>query len=133
MDISDWFSFVNRDPLTSQSYVTIVRLTLQLKVALDPSVALTDVGVFTKAEIQTKKSSHYESTVSVNCIYVLAKWEIKPERALLASNTVVVMKDVFIAELYLMVRKDIEIQPGIEPGSQRSISVLSCFGTHHAE
>ena len=63
MDISDWFSSVNRDPLTSQSYVTLVALALQLKVALDPSVALTDVGVLVKAEIQTKN----QVTMRVQC------------------------------------------------------------------
>ena len=49
--ISDWFSSVNGDPLTSQKVVPPVALLLQLKVALDPSVALTDVGVLTKTEI----------------------------------------------------------------------------------
>ena len=37
----------NGDPLTSQSIVPVV--TLQLKVAVDPSVALTDVGMLTNA------------------------------------------------------------------------------------
>ena len=40
---------VNSDPLTSQTNVPVVALLLQLKVAVDPSVALTDVGVLTNA------------------------------------------------------------------------------------
>ena len=39
----------NGDPLTSQRYVTLVALTLQLKVAVDPSVMLIDVGVLTNS------------------------------------------------------------------------------------
>ena len=49
--ISDCFSSVNGDPLTSQKAVPPVALLLQLKVAVDPSVALTDVGVLRKTEI----------------------------------------------------------------------------------
>ena len=47
--ISGVSSSVNSDPLSFQSIVPVVAL--QLKVAVDPSVALTDVGVATKAEI----------------------------------------------------------------------------------
>ena len=43
----DVLSSDNGDPLTSQSIVPVV--TLQLKVAVDPSVAFTDVGVLTNA------------------------------------------------------------------------------------
>ena len=42
-------SSVNDDPLTSQSIMPVV--TLQLKVAIDPSVALTDVGMLRNAAI----------------------------------------------------------------------------------
>ena len=42
----------NVDPPTSQPRAPL--LTLQLKMAVDPSVALTDVGVLVKAEIVTK-------------------------------------------------------------------------------
>ena len=45
------FSADNSDPLTSQTTVALVALLLQLKVAVDPSVALTDVGVLTKTGI----------------------------------------------------------------------------------
>ena len=45
--ISSAFSSVNSDPLTSQKIVPVVAL--QLKVAVDPSVALTDVRVLMKA------------------------------------------------------------------------------------
>ena len=47
--ISLVFSSVNSDPLTIQAMTPV--LALQLKVAVDPSVALTDVGVMIKAEI----------------------------------------------------------------------------------
>ena len=47
--ISGEFSCDNCDPLTSQPGWLV--LTLQLKVAVDPSVALTDVGVVTKPGI----------------------------------------------------------------------------------
>ena len=57
-----------------------------MKVAVEPSVALTDVGVLMKAEIQTKKSSHYESTVSVTLMYVLVKRGIKPEWVFLLAT-----------------------------------------------
>ena len=43
------FSSVNVNPLTSQPIKPLV--VLQLKVEVDPSVVLTDVGVLTKAEI----------------------------------------------------------------------------------
>ena len=42
-------SSVSGDPLTSQLSVPLV--TLQLKVAVDPSVALTDVGMLTNAAV----------------------------------------------------------------------------------
>ena len=45
--ISGVSNSVNSDPLSLQSIVPVVAL--QLKVAVDPSVALTDVGVLTKA------------------------------------------------------------------------------------
>ena len=47
--ISLEFSSVNSDPLTIQA--TKPLLVLQLKVAVDSSVALTDVGVMMKAAI----------------------------------------------------------------------------------
>ena len=47
--ISLEFSSVNSNPLTIQP--TKPLLTLQVKVAVDPSVALTDVGAMMKAEI----------------------------------------------------------------------------------
>ena len=47
--ISLVFSSVNSDPLTIQIVPPL--LTLQLKVAVDPSVALNDVGVLMKAAI----------------------------------------------------------------------------------
>jgi len=49
-------SSVNVDPLTSQP--TRPPVALQLKVAVDPSVALTDVRVLTKAGIGMKSSHH---------------------------------------------------------------------------
>ena len=55
--VSDWLSSVNSDPLTSQTNETLVALVLQLKLAVDSRVALTDVGILTKAEIQKKRSS----------------------------------------------------------------------------
>ena len=45
------FRAVNTDPLTSQTTETLVALLLQLKVAVDPTVALTDVGVLINAAI----------------------------------------------------------------------------------
>ena len=45
------FRSIDADPLTSQANVTPLALVLQLKVAVDPRVALTDVGMFTNAEI----------------------------------------------------------------------------------
>ena len=47
--ISCVLSSVNSEPLTLQSIVPVVAL--QLKVAVDPRVALTDAGVVTKAGI----------------------------------------------------------------------------------
>lgn len=47
-------SSVNGDPLTSQSITPVV--TLQLKVAIDPSVALTDVGMLRNAAIWKQHS-----------------------------------------------------------------------------
>ena len=47
--ISCVLSSVNSDPLTVQSIVPVVAL--QVKVAVDPRVALTDVGVLMKAGI----------------------------------------------------------------------------------
>jgi len=52
--VSFVFSSVNSDPSTIQAITPV--LALQLKVAVDPSVALTDVGVMMKAEIRTKHS-----------------------------------------------------------------------------
>ena len=52
--VSNWFSSLNSNPLTSQTIVTLVALILQLKLTIDSRVALTDVGVLTKAEIQAK-------------------------------------------------------------------------------
>ena len=43
------FSSVNSDPLTIQAITPV--LALQLKVAVDPSVAMTDVGVMMRAAI----------------------------------------------------------------------------------
>ena len=48
--ISDVFSSDSNDPFTIQATTPVVAL--QLKVTLDPSVALTDVGVLTKAEME---------------------------------------------------------------------------------
>ena len=48
MSVLSVFSCVNSDPLTIQT--TAPAVALQLKVAVDPSMALTDVGVVTKAE-----------------------------------------------------------------------------------
>lgn len=53
--MSDTDSCDNSDPLTSQTITPVVAL--QLKVAVDPSVALTDVGVLTNSEISTKTPS----------------------------------------------------------------------------
>ena len=47
------FSCVNRNPLTSQPITPVVAL--QLKVALDPSVVLTGVGVVTNSAIEILK------------------------------------------------------------------------------
>lgn len=53
-------SFTSRVPLTSQSTMPVVPVvTLQLNVAVDPSVALTDVGVETNAavlKVQNRKN-----------------------------------------------------------------------------
>ena len=46
--ISGVFRPVNNDPLTSQTNMATLELVLQLKVAVDPSVALTDVGMLIK-------------------------------------------------------------------------------------
>ena len=54
--ISGVFSSVNNEPLTSQPTAPIVAL--QLKVAVDPSVALIDVGVVIKARTQMRTESH---------------------------------------------------------------------------
>ena len=48
--ISGMFSSDSIDPFTIQTTAPVV--TLQLKVTVDPSVALTDVGVLTKAEME---------------------------------------------------------------------------------
>ena len=52
-------STVHSDPLTSQTNVATLELLLQLKVAVDLSVALTDMGLLTKAAIQTKSVIHW--------------------------------------------------------------------------
>jgi len=52
--ISGVFSSVNNELLTSQTTLNLEALVLQLKVALDPSVALTDVGVSTNSAIKNK-------------------------------------------------------------------------------
>ena len=52
-DISGAFSSDNRDPLTCQ--VTKPVITLQLKVAIDPRVTLTDVGVLTNSGMTTQE------------------------------------------------------------------------------
>ena len=52
------FSSNNSDPLTNQITENLVALELQLKVAVDPSVALTDEGVLTKAGIKTMSVTH---------------------------------------------------------------------------
>ena len=62
--VSDWPSFVNSNPLTSQTIETLVVLVLQLKLAVDSRVALTDVGILTKAEIQTKD----QVNMTVQCL-----------------------------------------------------------------
>lgn len=53
------FSFVKSDPLTS--HASVPEVTLQLKVAVDPSVVFTDVGMLTKAGIQT--THQHQSTM----------------------------------------------------------------------
>ena len=62
--ISGVFSSV--DPLTI--HTIIPALALQLKVAVDPSVALTDVGVLTKAEIQNNEIQNNEIQINENTI-----------------------------------------------------------------
>ena len=52
-DMSGAFSSDNFDPLTCQ--VTVPALTLQLKVAGDPRVTLTDVGVLTNSGMATQE------------------------------------------------------------------------------
>ena len=54
--ISVTFSFVNGDPLTIQAIEP--PLILQVKVAVDPSVALTDVGVLVIAEKWIKQQNN---------------------------------------------------------------------------
>jgi len=57
--ISGVFSCPNSDPLTNHANVPVGALVLQLKVAVEFSVALTDVGVLTnsaKTNKQTKKN-----------------------------------------------------------------------------
>ena len=54
--ISGVFSCPNSDPLTSHANVPVGALVLQLKVAVEFSVALTDVGVLTNS---AKKKKHY--------------------------------------------------------------------------
>ena len=49
--ISVLFSSSNVDPSTIQIIELLLVLVVHLKVAVDPSVALTDVGVMMKAEI----------------------------------------------------------------------------------
>ena len=49
VEIFGAFRSDNRDPLTSQAITPVV--TLQMKVAVDPSVTLTDVGVETNAAV----------------------------------------------------------------------------------
>ena len=53
--ISGVFSCVNSNPLTSHANVAVGALVLQLKVAVEFSVALTDVGVLTNSA----KKKHY--------------------------------------------------------------------------
>ena len=53
------------DPSTSHPKVPV--LTLQLKVAVDPSVALTDVGVLVKAEIIMNKNRHDVDNFTATC------------------------------------------------------------------
>ena len=57
-DISCAFSSDNCDPLTCQ--VTMPVLTLQLKVAIDPRVTLTDVGVLTNSGMTTHEKRNIE-------------------------------------------------------------------------
>ena len=49
--ISGVFSCDNSDPFKSHANVPVLAFVLQLKVAVDPQVALTDMGVLTKATI----------------------------------------------------------------------------------
>ena len=60
--ISGVFSSV--DPLTIQTITPA--LALQLKVAVDPSVTLTDVGVLTKAAIQNNENKINLASDSIN-------------------------------------------------------------------
>ena len=52
--ISGVFSSANSNPLTSHSNVPVGALVLQLKVTVESSVALTDVGISTNSAIKTK-------------------------------------------------------------------------------
>ena len=61
--ISGLFSTVNNDPLSIQDTTPVVAL--QLKVAADPSVALTDVGVLTKAGMITQENTHTDGTTHI--------------------------------------------------------------------
>ena len=57
--ISGVFSSPNSDPLTTHANVPVGALVLQLKVAVEFSVALTDVGVLTNSAKTKKKKKHY--------------------------------------------------------------------------
>ena len=56
--IVDVFSCVSGDPLTTQTIMPVVAL--QLKIAVDASVALTDVGVLIKSGIDTEHSKYMQ-------------------------------------------------------------------------
>jgi len=51
----------NVEPLTTQNIPPV--LTLQLKVAVDPNVALTDVGVLVKSEIDMNQTQQVNMTI----------------------------------------------------------------------
>ena len=61
------------DPLTI--HTIIPALALQLKVAVDPSVALTDVGVLTKAEIQNNEIQNNKTTIKLASESLTMNWD----------------------------------------------------------
>ena len=69
------FSSDNSDPLTIQPMIPLVALVLQLKVAVDPSEALTDLGVLTMLQYKQKSKSYKCVHVNhVSYFQVICKW-----------------------------------------------------------